>query len=204
MNEWLAPVIDAYNQYFGSKPVLVWEVGSRDGKDGVELADRLGGGKVVCMEPNPEQAKLIWQNYPDVQVLRLAASDKTGVADFIVYEGDEGAVGSSSLNLNWKEDDLPGHVIKVQTVRLESLIFDEIIDVMKIDVEGYSLQVLKGLGEKLNQVRVLHVETEEWTKSNKKVKAYLKNRGWELVDERQEWPGMPDQIWINANLVGHS
>ena len=203
MNEWLTPIVDAYKQYFNDSPVVVWEVGSRDGRDGVELAERLGGGKVVCMEPNPEQAKLIKKTYPSVQVVRLAASDKNGVADFIVYEGDEGAVGSSSLNLNWKEDDLQGHIIKVQTVRLETLIF-ETIDVMKIDVEGYSLQALKGLGEKINKIRVLHVETEEWTKSDKKVKAYLNDWGWQLYDERQEWPGMPDQTWINANLVGYS
>lgn len=212
MNKWLAPVVDAYRDYFVSpKYPVIWEVGSRDGRDAVELAQRIFDGSpskalssstVVCLEPNPDQAQIIRDNYPEVSVIEVAASDKTGEADFMVYHGDDGAIGSSSLNLDWKEDDLEGHVIKVKTVRLEELVPNYQIDIMKIDVESYSLQVLQGLGDKLDQIKVLHVETEDWTKSDKKVKRYLSSRGWKLVDERQEWSGMPDLCFINANLVG--
>jgi hypothetical protein len=103
--------------------------------------------------------------------------------------------------LDWKEDDLEGHEIFVSVERLENLIGDEIIDIMKIDVEGSSLEALAGLGDKLNQVRVLHVETEDWTGSDEKVKKYLEQRGWHLADERQQWSGMPDLTYVNANLV---
>lgn len=212
MNEWLTPVIEAFWSHFGGSywPV-VWEVGSRDGKDAVELAERIYIGEkdrfwdeamIVAMEPNPEQAKIIREAYPKIRVIQEAASDKTGTADFIVYEGDEGAVGSSSLNLDWKEDEIPGHIIGVGTVRLEDVIDDEIIDIMKIDVESYSLQVLHGLGDKLNQIRVLHVETEDWAGSDVAVKDYLTGKGWKLVDERQQYSGMPDLTWANASLVG--
>lgn len=206
MNEWLDPVVEAYEKFFGraEKPV-VWDVGSRDGDDGVELAERIrrGDGQitVVCMEPNPEQALVIMERHPHVEILEVAASNEVGVAPFMVYHGDAGAVGSSSLNLDWKENDLEGHEIHVATNRLDHLIDDEIIDIMKIDVEGYSLQALEGLGDKLDQVRVLHVETEDWTGSDEKVKKYLIDRGWRLFDEREQWPGMPDLTWINANLV---
>lgn len=199
MNKWLTSTVEAYKEHFGGgRPVLVWEVGSRDGRDGVELAERLGGGSVVCVEPNPPQAAVIRESYPQVVVHEVAASDVSGVADFMVYEGDEGAVGSSSLNLGWKEDDLEGHVIRVRVERLDSLIGDEVVDVMKIDVEGHSLQVLWGLGEKLRQVLVLHIETEEWTNSDKAVEAYMTERGFVLVDVMEEWGGMPDQVWVNT------
>jgi hypothetical protein len=48
---------------------------------------------------------------------------------------------------------------------------------------------------------VLHVETEDWTGVDQKVKYYLQERGWFLYDERQQWSGMPDQTWINLALV---
>lgn len=208
VNTWLNPAVQNFLRYFGEqeKPV-VWEVGSRDGHDGVELAKRIYRGedvwfwsnaKVVCMEPNPDQVKIIEKNYPEVEVIEEAASNKTDTADFMVYEGDEGAVGSSSLRLDWKEDDLPGHIIRVGTVRLEDIIGDQEIDIMKIDCEGHSPEVLEGLGEKLRQVKLYHIETEKWTDSNIKVKAFMMSHGYTLVDETEQYGGMPDQVWVRA------
>lgn len=210
VNTWLNPVIQAYERFFGKtdRPVI-WEIGSRDGKDGVELARRIYSGQdmwfwqnatIVALEPNPDQVKIIEENYPEIEVLEVAASNAKGSARFVVYHGDEGAVGSSSLNLDWKEDDFGDnkHIIIVETDALERLIGDQQIDIMKIDVEGHSLQVLEGLGDKLNQVKVFHVETEKWTDSNIKVKAMMMARGFTLTDETEQYGGMPDQVWVRA------
>lgn len=208
INTWLDSAVQAYERFFGKKEKpVVWEVGSRDGKDGVELAKRIYSGqdmwfwqnaRITCMEPNPEQALIIMENYPEVEILEIAASNKKGVAEFMVYHGDEGAVGSSSLNLRWKEDDLEGHLINVETDRLENLIGDQQIDIMKIDCEGHSPEVIEGLGDKLKQVRVFHVETEKWTDSNIKVKAFMMGHGYTLVSEEEQYGGMPDQVWVKA------
>lgn len=207
-NTWLDAALQAHERFFGKKEKpVIWEVGSRDGKDGVELAKRIYSGEdmwfwsnatVVCLEANPAQAKIIKKNYPEVEVIEVAASNHTGEADFIVYHGDEGAVGSSSLNLRWKEDDLEGHLIKVKTERLENLMGDSKIDIMKIDCEGHSPEVIEGIGEKLKQVRVFHVETEKWTDSNIKVKAFMMSHGFTLVSEEEQYGGMPDQVWVRA------
>lgn len=205
MNKWLDSTVEAYIEHFGfSEAPVVWEVGSRDGHDGVELAERIYGGiefwddaKVVCLEPNPDQAKIIVENYSNVKLYMVAASNKGGKADFIVYEGDEGAVGSSSLNLNWKENDLSGHVIKVNRIRLEKLVRGE-IDIMKVDVEGHSMEALEGLGDKIRQVKVFHIETEKWTESNIKMKIFMSNKGFTLVDEVEQYGGMPDQVWVRG------
>lgn len=206
MNPFLTSTVRAYKRFNGKtlKPV-VWEVGSRDGHDAVELASRIYGGSqdwfwanatIVCLEPNPDQLEVIHSNYPEVETVEYAASNKDGKADFIVYEGDEGAVGSSSLNLKWKDGDLEGHIIQVKTARLDKLIGDQLIDIMKIDVEGHSLEVLEGIGSKLNQIKVIHVETETWTGSDKKVRNFMKKRGWILVDQHEQYGGMPDQVWV--------
>lgn len=208
LNTWLDPVVQNYRAYFGEpKQPNVWEVGSRDGRDAVELATRIYDGdptwfwsnaQITCVEANPAQAKIIEKNYPEVRVLAVAASDAKGSAPFMVYEGDEGAVGSSSLNLRWKEDDLPGHQIVVETDTLANLIGDQKIDIMKIDVEGHSVAVIEGLGDKIRQIKVLHIETEKWTDSNIIMKTMMSNRGYTLVDESEQYGGMPDQTWVRA------
>jgi len=202
MNTWLNPTVEAYLSSFGkTKLPIVWEVGSRDGHDGYELAKRIsstGDMELHLVEPNPAQARVCEENYPNAHVYEVAASNAVGSAKFIVYEGDEGAVGSSSLDLNWKEGDLEGEIIHVKTDCLENMIGDEEIDIMKIDVEGHSMQVIEGLGDKLRQIKVLHIETEKWTDSNFKVKAFMHPRGFTLVDETEQYGGMPDQVWVRG------
>lgn len=206
INTWLDPLIQNYVAYFGlSERPVVWEIGSRDGRDGAEIATRIYTGsvdwfwsraRVVCLEANPAQAKIINENYSEIEVIAVAASNQKGTAPFMVYAGDEGAVGSSSLNLRWKEDDFPGHVITVPIDRLDNLVGDEKIDIMKIDCESHSVEVIEGLGDKVRQVKVFHIETEKWTDSNIKLKPIMQNHGFTLVDETEQYGGMPDQTWV--------
>lgn len=206
MNKYLTPLINAYTDYFGlSNHPIVWEVGSRDGDDAIEIAKRISetGATfgITVLEPNPKQAAFIKKKYPDIKVIELAASNTGGPAPFMVYEGDKGAVGSSSLDLNWKEGELPGHQIMVERERLDWLIYNEIIDVMKIDVEGHSLKVLIGLGQKISQVRAFHIETENWSGSDLAVKGFMKAHGFELVDESEEYADMPDLVYVNKLMI---
>ena len=69
MNEWLTPVVDAYTQKYGTVDTPnVWEVGSRDGIDGYEIAERIAQNPnkvlVTCIEPNPEQMAILKESYP--------------------------------------------------------------------------------------------------------------------------------------------
>lgn len=207
MNTWLNSTVHSFLDNFGEVEIpVVVEVGSRDGHDAVELARRIsrGGayqeelGAVMCFEPNPVSAQAIRRNYPLVYVVEKAASDKTGRAEFMAYEGNEGDVGSSSLNLNWKGDDLAGEVITVDTVRLDEVLANDEVDIMKIDVEGHSLEVLHGLGDKLRLVKVYHIETESWTGSDAAVKKYMTEHGYMLYDEMEQYGGMPDLVFVRV------
>ena len=206
MNKWLSSTVHAYIDNFGATDVpAVVEVGSRDGHDAVELGRRISRGVtdeslwgVLCLEPNPAQAQVIKENYPFVHVMEVAASDVNGDADFIVYKGDEGDVGSSSLDLNWKAGALEGDVIKVKTIRLDSIITYEDVDIMKIDTEGYSLQVLHGLGDKIRNTKVYHIETETWTGSTQKVKDLMADNGFKLYDEHEQYGNMPDLVFVRV------
>lgn len=221
-NKWLDTTVKAYKYYFGepTQPII-YEVGSRDGRDGVELAERVADlplsdinpDFIVLFEPNPPQADKIRKMYPDCHVLECAASDKEGSADFLQIGGDNlDAVGSSSLDLNRRKYK-PGtkNVITVRTRRLDNVMLDfehTHVDIMKIDAEGYTYQILQGLGERLRDIRVLHLETElgdgthPVTKyTSRQVFNFMRDNGFLCYALEYEWGGIEDQVWVNAEAL---
>lgn len=219
MNKWLDSTVDAYITKYGlTDNPIVWDVGSRDGRDGVELAERITGktalldGAVTCVEPNPPQAQLIREAYPYVRVIEVAVSDFVGVADFVAVVSDNpDAVGMSSLDVAHQDTKGKGpkKVFPVRVDRLDNLVgVDEQIDIMKIDCEGYSWEVLHGLGDLLRNIKVLHVETEHpefsnWSheghKNNEQVADFMRSKGFELVKTEYEWGGIQDQVWVRVD-----
>lgn len=219
MNKWLDTTVEAYRRYFGeAQRPIVYEVGSRDGKDGIELAERILDGPaeqldhsgVILFEPNPPQAEAIRKAYPNAVLMEFAASDKDGTADFVQIEGDINDVGSSSLDLG-RLDTKAGNkkVIQVQTRRLEPIIGKlkhPAVDIMKIDAEGYTYEILEGLGSRLADIKVLHLETEVkgivTNKTNREVFAYMRDRGFLCFDLANEWgEDIEDQVWLNAEAM---
>jgi len=215
MNKWLTSSVDTYIKYFGmsSKPV-VYEVGSRDGNDGVELAQRIyngvhlwGDGQVVLFECNPPQIEAVKRNYPKATLVTEAISNKKGTVEFLQIHGDKNMVGSSSMDLSrakepWAKDSA---TIKVQTRRLDSVI-EELghqktdIDIMKIDIEHYTWEALESLGKYLRNVRVFHLETEiegvARDKTNLDIALYMQERGYICTALEHEWGDkIQDQVW---------
>ena len=221
-NKWLTSTVEAYKTTFGytDRPV-VWDVGSRDGDDGVELACRIFSGNedvglansyVVCVEPNPPQAQVIREKYPSVVVYETAVSDYEGKSQFVrVISDNKDAVGMSSLDVEHQDTKGKGpkDIIEVVVTRLETIMPDGLIDVMKIDCEGYSWEVLHGMGDKIHNVKVFHVETEHpefsgWSHkghhNNEQVAYFMRSKGFELYATEYEWGGIQDQVWVNKNI----
>ena len=222
MNKWLTSTVEAYKTTFGytDRPV-VWDVGSRDGDDGVELACRIFSGNedvglansyVVCVEPNPPQAQVIREKYPSVVVYETAVSDYEGKSQFVrVISDNKDAVGMSSLDVEHQDTKGKGpkDIIEVVVTRLETIMPDGLIDVMKIDCEGYSWEVLHGMGDKIHNVKVFHVETEHpefsgWSHkghhNNEQVAYFMRSKGFELYATEYAWGGIQDQVWVNKNI----
>lgn len=215
MNKWLDSTVKTYTDHFGlsSKPV-VYEVGSRDGNDGVELAQRIYSGydlwkdsKVVLFECNPPQVDVIKRNYPNATLITQAISDKTGTVEFLQIHGDKNQVGSSSMNLNRANETwAKSHsTIKVQTRRLDHVIKElghqkTDIDIMKIDIEHYTWEALQSLGKYLRNVRVFHLETEiegvARDKTNMDIALFMQERGYICSALENEWgESIQDQVW---------
>jgi len=216
MNKWLTSTVDTYINHFGTKlKPLVFDTGSRDGRDGYELAQRIGAtdySGVVLFECNPVSIETIKQNYPQATLITDAILDVSGkTLDFLQIHGDKNYVGSSTLNTkrnnSWIKET---SIVQVKTKRLDEVIEelghqDTEIDIMKIDIEGYSYEALVSLGKYLRNVRVFHVETEPEGKARAEnssdIALFMKQQGYKLMAVENEWGDeINDHVYLREDV----
>ena len=215
----LEPVVMNYRKYFGSKAPLIIDIGTRDGDDANYLYKKLQGTKVIAVDANPECYSLTRDRHPWMNTFQCAITDKDGEITFNqVLSNDIEILGTSSVFSKDTSIDPPADYyrgitkeITVPTSRFDTLLFRTgdfgVVDVVKIDTEGYSWQVLQGFGKRLKNVKLLHIETENYQLhpehvTGDKVAEFMKSQGFVLVDTSHEWGAkMEDQIWVNPALA---
>jgi FkbM family methyltransferase len=92
------------------------------------------------VEAVPGKIAHLKKRFPKVEVVGTALGDRKGEATFYVLEGKNS--GFSSLGRPAAEGQLLE--IRVPICRLDDIVDDRKVDVIKIDVEGAELGVLKG------------------------------------------------------------
>jgi FkbM family methyltransferase len=146
----------------------VLDVGANRGLHAVSFATMVGaGGRVICFEPNPALLPCLEKTVaatPWMTLLPVALSDFEGSATLFVGASHEmGSLG------NWvaeRSGETTGQVT-VRTARLDTLVAEGAVprpDVIKIDVEGNELRVLRGSAALLNRedAPVLVYEANLW------------------------------------------
>ena len=140
---------------------LVFDVGANQGAFVNHL---LGlGARVVAIEPIPELAATLDRRYPSVRVVRAALGAEIGSTTLYVGE----RLSSSTVSNEWREivgDEWVQRSIDVPMLTLDGLVasFGQ-PSFVKIDVEGYEAEVLRGLSLPLQafsfeyQARAVHL-----------------------------------------------
>jgi len=154
-----------HNLFNLEKGVFV-DVGAHIGKYTIMVARKLKDGKVIAIEADTNNFKilkknLVLNNLENVIALNVAASNKRGYINFYHIEGPATAMHSIIK---------PGRIkckeIQVRTERLEDILQKlgiKQIDLLKIDVEGAERLVLEGLGTKLYDVKKIIYEATHST-----------------------------------------
>ena len=104
-------------------------------------------------------------------------------------------------------EDIASPIVRLDYFLAQEGMTGEIIDIVKIDTEGFSWEVLMGMGDVLKNVKMMHVETETFErhpahKNNVEISNYLSSNNFICVDKSYEWgPAIEDQVWINQRFM---
>ncbi len=212
-NKWLEPAVEAYKKYFGDTANIIFDIGTRDGDDAEYFRQKLNGSKIYTFDANPLAVEETKKRYPNFNVVASAVGSFNGQTSFTKIISDNvDEAGCSSMEVIHNFNNVEYEKILAPITRLDSFLAEqemsgEIIDVIKIDTEGFSWEVIMGMGDVLKNVKMLHVETEVFNrhpghKNNVDIANYLTNNNFICVDKSYEWgTTIEDQVWINQRFM---
>lgn len=184
----------------------VIDVGANIGYYSIIASELVEGGNIVSFEPVSKTFKRLLVNVlplSNVKAHQVACGSDNGKINIYAF-GDSISAGS---RISSPEIDVPYTVEEVQMIKLDYFV-DGKVDVVKIDVEGYELNVLKGMKKIIssnpNIKILLEVNNDLLTKvstSPQEVFSYLKSFGllpWEFDGKKFN---KRDSYWGNQNML---
>lgn len=161
---------------------------------------------MYAIEPVAEYADAISKTYRFI-TLPVAASNQAGYSILKFQWNPSKNLGNESLHSHPTNDVREEQVATERLdVILNRLMISE-LDFLKIDVEGHTFHVLKGLVSEITNVRVIQLETDNfpiWNNSvsQEKVFKLLTDNGFILIDFEIIRDGIQgDSLWVGKNYL---
>jgi FkbM family methyltransferase len=131
---------------------LCFDIGANIGRKTSEMLNI--GCSVVCVEPQDDCCSVlrsIYGNNPNVKIIKKSLGAARGVGK--LYRASENTISSMSTDFitEVKKDRFSGYTWESNPIECEMVTIDDIINEFgipgfcKIDVEGYELEILRGL-----------------------------------------------------------
>lgn len=197
--------IKFFNNFF-KQGDLVFDVGANVGNK-TNLFLLAGAKKVICIEPQPECINYLKHRFKDKSstvIEEIALGSKSGKSELIRNSSQDVL---ATLSVDWttygRFANLPwGEKILVNINTLDEMIIKYgIPQFIKIDVENFELEVLKGLKK---PVPCLSIEfAQEYLENTKKCINLLKTLGFDKYNfALGEDPKLILEEWVNSdNLI---
>jgi FkbM family methyltransferase len=148
MNEWYdALTVELIERVCGPDSVCV-DVGAGGGDLLQHMVRVAPNGRHVAVEPLPGHAAILRRDFPGVVVWQAAASDADGASSFVHVTSNPGYSGLHRRPYDRVDETL--EEISVATARLDDLVpRGARVDLVKIDVEGGEVGVVRGASDLL-------------------------------------------------------
>tara|TARA_R100001163_G_C5068290_1_gene208329 strand:- start:954 stop:1598 length:645 start_codon:yes stop_codon:yes gene_type:complete len=209
--------IDLWAIHIGLKEVLNFkpqnfiEIGSRDGHDTKTIQEMFNIPPSNCyiFEAHPELSNQIEKRYPEFNVNNCAISNLTQPITFNAADLEmESNPGMSSV-LDLVDDGFKSNKVEVDGWRIDDILKQlciDNVDLVKIDVEGFSLEVLDGFGIMLNKTKCIQIELEHkvvWKKqcSYDDVSNFLIKNGFTQLLFARIAHDQSDSLWVKNELI---
>ncbi len=216
-------ILKALNKKFKNNNIsILIDVGSHKGEYINSIKKKFKIQTIYGFEPNPDIFKILKNNTLDknINIFNYGISDENGKINF--YKNLE--TSSSSINklnkdskyykkkyflLNFFNSKEVETRIDIDVIRLDDFIKSKkiyIIDLVKIDTEGFEFKVLKSLGEKIQNVKIVHFEHhfDDMIMKNYKltnIHTYLIKKGFiKFFKIKMKFRKSFEYLYVNKNL----
>ncbi len=158
---------DEIRKFIPKENPIIFDVGSNVGETVERFKKDYKNPIINAFEPIPECFEILKNNnsnFKNIFVHNVAIGEKEGISKFNVTNNfvSSSFFRSTQDNIEFHGNDLDiSRCIEVQEKRISSFLKQyDIIDIMKIDVQGYELSVLKSADEYLKNVKLISLEIE--------------------------------------------
>lgn len=181
--------------FLTKKDKIIVDLGANEGFYTLMAKAKSPKARIISVEPNPYAFKLLKKNVKSnklkgVSIINKAVSSKKGKIDFEVVKGRT-AIGATKVYKKYRKLGL--EKIKVDTISLDQLLKNyklERIDVLKIDVEGSEVEILKSSKNSFNKIKKIVVEYHGAQKTKSPVLKLLSENGFKkLMDHDEKFYG---------------
>lgn len=166
-----------------NKKILIFDIGANRGLFTDTSLRTFPNLKIITIEPNQNLFNFLVNKYKNndsvVLMSNVVAEKNDEMIDFYMANADTISTAETDWinNSRFSKEYSWGLPIKIKSVSLDYLIEKYgTPDLIKIDVEGYELEVIKGLSNKQKEICFEWAE-EQYEKINKTCE-YLKNLGY--------------------------
>ncbi len=136
----------------------IFDVGGNFGQTALRFAEEFPDASILTFEPVPDSFRRLREavgDHPRIKAFNLALSDAPGtVAMSLTASAGSNSLQSSAATLE---------TINVTVDTIDAVVAENnigTIDLLKIDVEGFELQVLQGAAKTLRQSKIRYVYAE--------------------------------------------
>ncbi|MDD4381917.1 MAG: FkbM family methyltransferase [Candidatus Dojkabacteria bacterium] len=162
---------EVYKTVLDNPAPLIYDLGSHIGLSVLYFKKQYPNSKIISFEPNPNVYPLLLENIEtnnirNVQTYNLALSRKKGVRRLYIDKSQRGCFSTSSFTKNAWDGKQKSIGIDVQTDRLSNYI-NKSIDLLKMDIEGAELEVLKEIDSN-NKIKMIKKITIEYHQTDRK------------------------------------
>lgn len=202
--------------YLPENPIIV-EAGAYDGRETVRLARLWPAGTVCSFEPVPELFEKLQQNtaeFSNIRCYQNALSDSTGTATLHISENPTKPGRASQANSLLKPEKRLelSPLIFPRTLQVPTITIDDWakecsidhVDFLKLDVQGYELNIIKASPIILATVKVILTEVEfvqayQGQYLYPEVKSWLESQGFTMI--AKDFSNEVDWFFGNALFI---
>jgi len=195
--------MDYSKKFFNDNEIKnIVEIGSLDGKDSLYFKNHYPNANVFCIEGLPDNYEQFLKGLTTITPINVVIANHDGSIKYH-KKNINGIHGILDRGQRYGSEvlDLPCYTMKTicEKYNIESM------DLVKIDVEGATYEILESMGDLLDTIKIMHIETEshEFFKGQKLhdvVSDLLTKRGFNMVEKSNaliEGHYQHDSVWIN-------